>query len=108
MSHITSTVTLPTQHSEAKTWPELRAFVQDALADAMHHPAALRGAQPQFELLISRRHLPPRLLWPEKRLRAALQAFSETLGRQGVRNDIFQVVIGNPEPARHELRVWLK
>jgi hypothetical protein len=98
--------TLSPLHSQARDWPALRAFVQDALADAMHHHAAMVGARPELTLMLSRRFLPTHLL-PAQEVQHQLQAMSRELRRQGVFHAVHMVVIGNVEPASHELRITL-
>lgn len=98
--------TLPTLHSHARDWRALRAFVQDAHADAMHHRAALDGARPELTLMLSRRYLPTHLL-PAQEVQHQLQALSRELRRQGVFHAIHMVVVGNAEPASHELSITL-
>lgn len=99
-------IALVTRRSQASNWPALRAFVRDALADAMHHSAALEGARPDLSLLLSRRHLPTHL-WPQQEVQRQVQALSAQLCRQGVFHAINMVVAGNAEPASHELRITL-
>lgn len=99
-------IELVTRQSQASNWPELRAFVRDALGDAMHHSAALQGARPDLSLLLSRRHLPTHL-WPQQEVQRQVEALSAHLCRQGVFHAINMVVAGNAEPASHELRITL-
>lgn len=89
-------------HSHARTWPELRRFLQENLTDALHLPAALRGAQPRLELRLSRHLLPDT---PEGT--AVLDALSNELFRQGVRHAVNVTPPGEPEPATHRLRIHL-
>lgn len=94
---------LPTIHSSrARTLPELRRFLQENLTDALHQPAALRGAQPRLELRLSRHLLPDT---PEGT--AALDALSNELYRQGVLHGVHATQPGEPEPTTHRLRIEL-
>lgn len=99
-------LTLPPLHSRARDWRSLRAFIQDSLADAMHHQAALQGARPELTLMLSRRYLPTHLL-PQQEVQHQLQAISNQLRHQGVFHAIHMVVVGNAEPASHELSITL-
>lgn len=100
-------IELPTRHSYACDWRALRGFVFDTLADAMHHPAVLAGAQPKMTLMLSRRFLPTHLL-PAQEVQRHLETLSRELRRQGVFHvDIHTVVAGNAEPPSHELSVTL-
>ncbi len=97
---------LPLCYSRARRWPELRAFVHDALADAMHHEAALHGAQPRaMSLLISGRHLNSSNPQEEQR---QLEILSGQLRLAGVPHAIHRVVPGNAEPDQHQLRITLQ
>jgi hypothetical protein len=98
-----ATITLLTQHSHAKHWRDLRAFVRDALADAMHHRASLGGAQPELCLLLSRNHLPTNL-----EAQHQLEAMSDELRHLGVPHAVHQVVAGDDEPATHQLRITMR
>ena len=103
---IGATQILPLSYSRARRWHELRAFVHDALADAMHHEAALQGARPRsVSLLISRRHLsginPPEA-------QRQLELLSGELRRVGVPHSFHRVVPGDAEPDQHQLRITLQ
>ena len=91
---------VPITQSHARTWPELWRFLQENLADALHQPAALRGAQPKLELRLSRRLLPDT---PQGTV--ALDALSNALRRQGVIHDVHASQPGEPEPTTHQLRI---
>lgn len=99
---MTKTTILPITHSHARTWPDLRRFLQENLADALHQPAALRGAQPKLDLWLSRR-----LLRDTPQGTVALDALSNALRRQGVPHDVHATQPGEPEPTTHRLRITL-
>lgn len=105
MTDIAATHTLPLQYSYARRWHELRAFVHDALADAMHHRAALCGARlHSLNLLLSGRHLSgdnPR------EMQRQLEILSGELRELGVPHAIHRVLPGDTEPDRHRLRITL-
>lgn len=92
---------LPLIHSQARRFGDLRSFVLDTLADALHQRSALQGAQASLVLLVSRRQLPA----PQAQLQAQLDALSSELRRLGVPHSVHQVVPGDEEPATHQLRV---
>jgi hypothetical protein len=97
---------LPVCYSRARQWHELRGFVHDALADAMHHEAALLGARPRsMSLLISRRHLGD---GNPSEARRQLDILSGELRLAGVPHAIHCVVPGDAEPAEHQLRITLQ
>ena len=97
---------LPLQYSQARRWQELRAFVFDALADAMHHRAALRGARLcSMNLLLSGSRLGG---FHPREVQRQLEALSDELRHLGVPHAIHQVVPGDTEPDRHELRITLQ
>jgi len=99
----TSPLAVYPHYSHADRWADLRAFVHDALADAMHSKAALQGAQTSLSLLVSGRHLPTK---PDE-LQRQLETLSVELRRLGVPHAIHKVVPGDPEPANHQLRISL-
>ena len=104
-THNAATHTLPLQYSQARRWHELRAFVHDALADAMHHQAVLHGARLRdLSLLVSGRHLSA-VNRPEAQRQ--LEILSGELRLLGVPHAIHRVVPGDAEPARHQLRITL-
>jgi hypothetical protein len=97
---------LPVSYSRARHWHELRGFVHDALADAMHHEAALQGARPRsMSLLISRRHLSG--VNPSE-TQCQLDILSGELRLAGVPHAIHCVVPGDTEPDQHQLRITLQ
>ena len=93
-------------YCRARNWQSLRAFVLDALADAMHQRAALNGAQPHLSLMLSRRCLPTQRL-PAQEVQRQLHGLSQELRWRGALHAIHMVVIGDAEPARHELSIRL-
>ena len=97
---------LPMVYSSARRWDALRRFVLDALADAVHHRAAMGGAQPRsLSLLVSRRHL-GNSNGPE--MQRQLEALSAELRRLHLPHSIHQVVPGDAEPEQHQLRITLQ
>lgn len=97
---------LPLQYSHASRWHELRAFVYDALADAMHHHAALRGARLRsLNLLLSGHYLGDTNPLESQR---QLEILSGELRQLGVPHAIHRVVPGDAEPDRHQLRITLQ
>lgn len=101
-----ATHALPLVYSRARRWNELRGFVHDALADAMHHRVALHGARPaNLSLLISRRYLgagnPPEVL-------RQLELLSAELRLLGIPHAIHRVLPGDTEPDQHQLRITLQ
>ena len=101
-----ATLTLPLQYSQARRWHDLRAFVYDALADAMHHHAALHGARLRdLSLLVSGRHLS--VANPHE-AQQQLEILSGELRLLGVPHAIHRVVPGDLEPDRHQLRITLQ
>jgi hypothetical protein len=101
-----ATHVLPLQYSSARQWGELRAFVHDALADAMHHEAVLQGARPRsLSLLVSGRRLGG--VHPREEQRQ-LEILSGELRLAGVPHAIHRVLPGDVEPDRHQLRITLR
>ena len=101
----TATHTLPLQYSHARRWHELRAFVHDALADAMHHHAALYGARlHSLNLLLSGRHLGGA---NPREMQRQLEILSGELRELGVPHAIHRVLPGDAEPDHHRLRITL-
>ena len=106
MSHLPESHVLPLQYSPARRWHELRAFVFDALADAMHHRAALHGARlGSMHLLLSGRHLGG---FTTADVQRQLDVLSDELRQLGVPHAIHQVLPGDTEPEQHQLRITLQ
>lgn len=100
------TLVLPLQYSPARRWHELRAFVFDALADAMHHRAALHGARlGSMQLLLSGSRLGGST---DADVQRQLDVLSDELRQLGVPHAIHQVLPGDAEPAQHQLRITLQ
>ncbi len=101
-----ATYTLPLLYSRASRWPALRAFIYDALADAMHHEAALQGARLRnLNLLVSGRHLGADDL---HEVQVQLETLSSELRELGVPHAIHRVLPGDSEPQQHQLRITLQ
>ena len=97
---------LPPLYSRARRWQALRGFVLDALADAMHHRAAMQGARLcSMNLLLSRRHLDAA---DAREGRRQLDLLSGELRRLGVPHAIHCVVPGDAEPTQHQLHITLQ
>ena len=97
---------LPLQLSQARRWNELRAFVFDALADAMHHRAVLHGARlKSMHLLLSGSRLSG---FSVAEVQRQLDALSDELRQLGVPHAIHQVLPGDAEPEQHQLRITLQ
>lgn len=97
---------LPLVYSSARRWDALCRFVLDALADAVHHRAAMGGAAVHsLSLLVSRRHL-NNSNGPE--MQRQLEALSAELRRLRLPHSINQVVPGDAEPEQHQLRITLQ
>ena len=97
---------LPPLYSRARRWNALRGFVLDAVADAMHHQAAMHGARLcNMNLLLSRHHLDANHP-PEGRRQ--LDLLSGELRRLGIAHAIHCVVPGDAEPEQHQLRITLQ
>ncbi len=79
---------------------QLRGFVLDAVAEALHSRLALRGAHLSLQLVVSRHCLPltPAHQQGFERLSAELRALA-------VQHGIHCAAPGDPEPAVHELRL---
>lgn len=92
---------LPQQHSQARRFSDLRSFVLDNVADALHQSTALHGAVPCLRLLVSRRCL----VVPLPMLQAQLDELSSELRRFGVPHSVHQVLPGDEEPATHQLNI---
>jgi hypothetical protein len=102
--HITPQVQ-PLQYSNARSWKLVRVFVHDCLADSLHQMAALEGAQPYVNLLISRRCLPG---VDHIQLERELEKLSVELRRMEVQHAFHTVVPGDVEPVNHQLRITLR
>ena len=97
---------LPMRYSRARRWRDLRDFVHDALADAMHHPTVLHGARAHsLSLLVSARHLGG--VGPQE-MQRQLEILSGELRHLGVPHAIHRVLSGDAEPMQHQLRITLQ
>jgi hypothetical protein len=99
-----STQAQPMQYSHARSWKLVRTFVYDCLADSLHQMAALEGAKPCVNLLISRRCLPS---VDHIQFERELERLSIELRRMEVQHAFHTVVPGDVEPFNHQLRITL-
>lgn len=88
-----------THYCEARRWRQLGAFLDEVLADAVHTPVCLQGAQPELIVLLSRH-----LLQPEA---VALARISARLEQSRVPHSFSYVIAGAPEPGAHKVLIQL-
>ena len=96
-----ATITL---RSQATSWRDLASYIQDALFNAQHGSAGLRGAKPKLTVLLSRS-----LLNAEGSISAeAMEGFCTELRRQGVAHGFHCVAQGSLEPTTHLVQITLE
>ena len=96
-----ATESLMQLHLHARNWRELISSINEALFEAQHCSAGLRGGSPQLLLLLSRQLLDTRS--PEARRH--LCSISTRLQAQGVAHSICQTPDGVDQPPWHLLRI---
>ncbi len=88
-------------HLHSRSWRELIASIHEALFEAQHSRAGLRGGSPQLLLVLSRQLLDT--CSPEARRQ--LRSLSARLQAQGVAHSICQAPDGADPPPWHLLRI---